>query len=361
MSQVLEKLKEAARVRWETDEAAGRGAGAPSTAATTNDTVRLIPIASGKGGVGKTNIAVGIAVSAGLRFAKTDQRVLLIDGDLGLPNTDLVLGIRPRNDLSNVVERAVNDVSELITQTRYPALDFIAGAEEATLLLSNLYYQQRRSLMGKISKLNSSLIIFDLGASASKEILDFFGMSSSGIVVLNPEPSSLRDGYIFIKNALIRRMRHELLYDAERRHEFDSFIEAAKGNWATMLAMMLESGSPELRTIRENTLDTFRPMIILNRVENFTEGLDTARTFIRTAEAHLGIKIRYLGSVMRDEAVTRAVKARCPFRIGEPDSQASRCIDEITQRILNGNDVDLDRNFATFGRMITSRLLGRQL
>lgn len=329
----------------------------PAASFATHDTsrVRLIPIASGKGGVGKTNIAVGIAVAAGLRMAQSSERVLLIDGDLGLPNTDLILGVRPQHNLAEIIDRVVDDISLLISPTRYPALDFIAGAEEATLLLSNLYYQQRRSLMGKISKLKSSLIIFDLGASASKEILDFFAMSAAGIVVLNPEPSSLRDGYVFIKNALLRRIRHELEGDIESRRAFDAAVEASRGDWRRMRESIEQT---ELGEKIRVAVGAFRPMIILNRVESFQEGLDTARSFIRTAEAHLGIHVRYLGPVNRDEAVTRAVKAQCPFRILEPTAPASRCIDEITTRLLSDGDVDLNNNFATFGRIITSRLAG---
>lgn len=354
MSHVLQKLRDAARVRWETSSAIAEQKEIDTP-------VKLVPIASGKGGVGKTNIAVGIGVSAGLRFSKTDKRVLLIDGDLGMPNTDLVLGVRPQHNIAEVIDKAVDDISELVSQTRYPSLDFIAGAEEATLLLSNLYYQQRRSLMGKITRLKASLIIFDLGASASKEILDFFSMSSTGIVVLNPEPSSIRDGYVFIKNALIRRVRQQLEFDGETRKEFDIAVEATRGNWTELHRSIAASGSSALRSIHQETLETFRPMIIVNRVDSLHEGLETARGFIRTAETHLGIRVRYLGPVQKDDAVTRSVKARCPFRIAEPESPASRCIDEITSRLLNDNDIDLDKNFAAFGKMITSRILGREV
>ncbi|MEK8022849.1 MAG: P-loop NTPase [Candidatus Hydrogenedentota bacterium] len=364
MSSVLQKLKAAARQRWEAipevkSESHVHASGAADSASSHIDTVRLLPVASGKGGVGKTNMAVGISVSVGLKYARENKRVLLIDGDLGLPNTDLVLGVKSERNINDLVDHNVDDLSHLIHKTRYPGLDFIAGAEEASLVLGNLYYQQRKSIMGQIQRLKSNLVVFDLGASASNEILDFFSMTSSGIVILNPEPTSVRDGYVFIKNAIIRRVRLELEFFPPVKTEFDGIQEQCGGHFQKIRAMIQEKGSEELRGAWSGTIETFKPMIIVNRVETFHEGLESARKFTKAAEQHLGIHVRYLGSVIRDDAVVRSVKAQRPFRIAEPDCPASKCIEEITKRILNDDDFDLTRNFATFGRIVTSRLLGR--
>ncbi len=370
MSQVLQKLREAARTRWaemvrETPPRDGAHHPArPHTAPPPADRdllsgVRLVPIASGKGGVGKTNVAVNLSITAGLSFHGTEKRVLLIDGDLGLPNTDLVLGVRPETSLNDLVDRTIDDMARLVCRTRYPQLDFIAGAEEATLLLGNLYYQQRRSIMSQISRLQASLVVFDLGASASKEILDFFAMTPSGLVVLNPEPSSVRDAYVFIKNALIRRARQEMEYDAEARQEFDRRLEETHGNFQKLTAGIAEGAPAALRSTWEKTLETFRPLIVVNRVDSLSEGLQTARKFVKDADKLLGIKILYLGSVLRDDAVTRAVKRQCPFRIAEPTCPASRCIDAVTKNLLTNDSLDLNGNFVSFGRILASRLVGR--
>jgi flagellar biosynthesis protein FlhG len=354
MSVVLQRLRAAAKARWTElirEETESSLAAAES--------VRFVPIASGKGGVGKTNVAVGISVSAGLSFQGTDKRVLLIDGDLGLPNTDLVLGVRPVRSLDQFVDRSIEDISLLVSPTRYPSLDFIAGAEEATLVLGNLYYQQRQRLMGKIAGLKASLVIFDLGASASKEILDFFAMSPSGIVVLNPEPTSIRDGYVFIKNALIRRFRQAIEEETAIRQELDKLVEETGGHWMKLKEVLPTRASKELKAAWEKLLAEYRPMIIVNRAESFAEGLETARKFTADVEKLLGIKIMYLGSVLRDEAVPRAVKAQRPFRIAEPAAAASKCIDAITKNLLEQNALDLSKNFSSLGRILTSRLVGR--
>ena len=363
MSLVLEKLKDAARTRW--SEILKPSQKAVELVHSKNlhsqDSVRLVPIASGKGGVGKTNMAVNLSIAAGLKFVGTKKRVLLIDGDLGMPSTDLVLGIRPNISINNLIEKTIDDIDKLITATRFPQLDFIAGAEEASLILGNLYYQQRRSLMGQISKVNAELVIFDLGASASKEVLDFFSMTSSGIVVLNPEPSSIRDGYIFIKNALIRRIRSEFESLSEYKSEFDRLNTVARGNFQILAQNVEKVGSKELREIWNTALSRFKPMIIINRVETLSEGLQTARKFVKNAESLLGIKIFYLGSVMRDEAVVRAVRTQCPFRIADPKCQASRSIDMIANNLLSNKELDLSDNFLSLGRIFTSRLLGRPI
>lgn len=354
VSQVLHKLREAARTRWA--DLVNETSAVPVSP---EEAVQLIPIASGKGGVGKTNIAVGLAVAAGLQFRGTEKRVLLIDGDLGMPNTDLVLGVRPQASLGDLIDRSIDDLASLIAPTRYPGLDFIAGAEEATLVLGNLYYQQRRGLMNQIGRLRSSLVIFDLGASASKEILDFFAMSSSGIIVLNPEPSSIRDGYVFLKNALMRRVRHELEGKADVRQEYDRLTEECGGDWRKLRAAIPISASAALRALWAEIMERYSPLIIMNRVESFAEGLDTARKFTRDAETLLGVRMRYLGSVLRDDAVMKAVKMRRPFLIADPKCPASRCIEAITQNLLNDKGLDLNSNFSSFGRIFTMRLMGR--
>jgi flagellar biosynthesis protein FlhG len=319
----------------------------------------MLPIASGKGGVGKTNLAVNLAIAAGLRLARNNRRVLLIDGDIGMPNTDLVLGVRPGTSLADVIEKSTDDLASIVTATRYPGLDFIAGAEEASLLLGNLYYQQRRSLMNQVSRLHSSLIIFDLGASGSKEILDFFAMSASGLLVLNPEPTSLRDAYVFLKNAIIRRARLELEFDQDHKKEFDDVVTTAGADFKALGASLRRNSSPAVALAWEKTIETFRPMIVVNRAESFAEGLEASRRFTSSARDHLGIPVHYLGTVVRDETVPRAVKAQRPFRILDPNCPASKCVDAIAAHIVGREQAGLGRNFASFGRLVTARLVGR--
>lgn len=357
MSQVLQRLQEAARKRWE--EVAVEDDLPPQAVEDEANALQLIPVASGKGGVGKTNISVGISIAAGLQFQGTEKRVLLIDGDIGLPNTDLVLGTRPDKTIRDLVEKEIDEIGSLITPTRYPNLDFIAGAEEATLVLGNLYYQQRQKLMGQITSLKSSLVIFDLGASASKETLDFFSMSHSGLLVLNPEPSSIRDGYVFLKNALLRKIRNDIPANGELKTEFDGLLEKYKSDWKRLRDDYPTAASPELQAATNETISRYRPMIVMNRVSHFSEGLTAARQFSNNAEKFLGIKTTYLGPVMQDDAVMRAVRAQRPFRITEPQSQASQCIDSVTRNLLNAEGIDLRRNFASFGRAMAARLSGQ--
>lgn len=355
MSSVLKKLKAAAESRWR-ETLAHVPDHAPKSE---TPPVQLVPVASGKGGVGKTNIAVALSILASQKLRVSGKKVLLIDGDLGLPNADLILGVRPDRSLADFADHAIADVSRLVSPTRYPGLDFIAGAEEATLALGNLFYDDRRDLIDGIARMTASLVIFDLGASASDEILDFFAMSPSGIIVLNPEPTSIRDAYVFLKNALIRRVRQELEHDQEAEAEFSELLKSSGGNWRALRERVLAGNHPRLGASWAAATDIFRPLLIVNRAESFSEGLDTARKFTRDLAELLGVHALYLGTVLFDPAVPRAVKGRRSVVLSEPHSPAAKCLEAITQKLLEHDGIDLNRNFASFGRILTARLIGR--
>ncbi|RMH58936.1 MAG: MinD/ParA family protein [Candidatus Hydrogenedentota bacterium] len=370
MSRILHRLREVARARWthlqKELEEYEKTHGPPHASASSpeEESLRLIPIASGKGGVGKTNIAVGLAIAAGLILHRNNKRVLLIDGDVGLPNTDLVLGVRPDRSLSDLIENGTFErIEDLIVPTRYPGLDFIAGSEEASLVLGNLYYQQRRKLMGQVARLTSSVVFFDLGAGGSKEVLDFFALSDSGILVVNPEPASIRDAYVFLKNAFLRRIRHTLETRRIARTFFDDILKDNSRDWKRLLDHLREAaegGREDAKATLETWYDTrssFRPLLIVNKAESFREARNTARSFEETARKHLDLHCRFLGPVLKDAAVERAVKRSRPFRIVEPQSPASKCVDEISRKLLGKETRPLESNIFRFGRFITDRIL----
>lgn len=165
----------------------------------------IIAIASGKGGVGKTWLAVTLAHL----FARSGRRVLLFDGDIGLANVDVQLGLTPKHDLGAVIK---GDVTLEQAITHYPAgFDIIAGRSGSTSLanLSLSKLQQLKAELQEIAK-NYDHVIIDLGAGIEQYVQFLTSIASRAIVVITDEPTSLTDAYAFIKLAVTRLNRPDI-------------------------------------------------------------------------------------------------------------------------------------------------------
>jgi len=148
----------------------------------------LIPIASGKGGVGKTNISVNLSIALADRLAARDRnaKVILVDCDFGLPNADILLGCHVDRSIDDFVAKKIDSLADIVTPTGIPCLSFLSGAATPSMTLSNLQYQQRQKFLRHLKKLKARYLVLDLGASVHFEVIDFFSMVNSGVIVTNP-------------------------------------------------------------------------------------------------------------------------------------------------------------------------------
>jgi flagellar biosynthesis protein FlhG len=146
--------------------------------------MRIIPIASGKGGVGKSLVAANLAVA----LAQAGQRVVLVDLDLGASNLHLVLGFHsPPKGIGSFLSNTKSDFSQVISKTDVRGLRFIPGDQEM-VGMANLKSFQRNALVRRLLALKSDtdILILDLGAGTHQSILDFFLLSGQGIVISSP-------------------------------------------------------------------------------------------------------------------------------------------------------------------------------
>lgn len=154
-----------------------------------------ISILSGKGGVGKTNLALNLAYA----LYKANHKMLVMDFDVGLANVDVLLGVSPEKNLQDLLKPGVVP-ADVVAQVEPGGFDFLPAASGVPELLE-LDEDMRDSVF---SKLNSVLgeydyLIFDLGAGIGKTVLSLASMTRLRIVVVTPEPTSLTDGYAVIK------------------------------------------------------------------------------------------------------------------------------------------------------------------
>jgi flagellar biosynthesis protein FlhG len=164
--------------------------------------MQILPIASGKGGVGKSLLATNLAVA----LAQTGKRVVLADLDLGGSNIHLMLG---RMGLSQGIGTFLinSDVAfeDIIVTTDYKNLSFIPGDAEIPGT-ANLKSSQKQKLIRRLRSLEADYLIMDLGAGSSFNTVDFFLISGQGIVVTDPTPTANLNAYLFLKNVIFRIM-----------------------------------------------------------------------------------------------------------------------------------------------------------
>jgi len=242
----------------------------------------MYAIASGKGGVGKTWFSITLCHT----LAKAGKRVLLFDGDLGLANVDIQLGLTPERDIAHVTEGHMS-LLEAITHYSEGSFDILAGrsgsgnlATMATQKLTDL----RSSLMD-IAK-SYDVVLVDLGAGVDRAVRQMAGPAAATFVVITDEPTSLTDAYAYIK-----------------------LSRAANPN-------------AEVR-------------VVVNMATTTLEGQKTFETIRKACEAFLHYTPALAGIIRRDTKVRDAIRAQTPLLIRSPSCDAANDVSQIAASLLS--------------------------
>ena len=270
-----------------------------------SSSTRIITVTSGKGGVGKTNIATNLAIG----FAKEGKRVVLMDADLGLANVNVILGIIPKYNLYHLVRRQ-RTLEDIIMKTEY-GIEIIAGAS-GFAKVANLNHDEREAFISAMVKLaDIDIIVIDTGAGVSHNVLSFVAAGHESIIVTTPEPTAITDAYGIIK--------------------------------------IIATEFPSLPA---------PPKIIVNRVKSAVEANRVSRRIVDISNQFLNTKIDYLGYVYEDEIVHQAVLRQKPFSVLNPRAKASQCISHLVSRIcsnpVNPHDGDEKGLGGFFSRLFSS-------
>jgi len=296
--------------------------------------MRIIPIASGKGGVGKSLVSANLAVA----FAQAGKRVVLTDLDLGASNLHLVLGHHsPKMGIGTFLNNTKSNFNNVIADTDVRGLRFIPGDNEIPGT-ANLSIVQRKSLVKKLLALkdDTDILILDLGAGTHQSILDFFLLSNQGIVVSAPAVTAVLNAYVFLKNTVFRLMYNCFAKGSPARNYLEKLRKDGAGHSKLYIPKIL----PEIKKIDAASHEKFikrlnelRPRLIMNMVDE-PKSADVAGKIRRSCEEYLDLKIEHMGVIYRDVIQDTALASRLPVVLYKPQAILSQAIYRIADKII---------------------------
>lgn len=290
----------------------------------------ILMVGGGKGGVGKSCFSVNFSVEV----ARRGWRVILLDADLSCANAETLLGFRPEVSLDSFLRsQSAEQLTGVLCDTPYPNLRLIPGTS-GLLDVSHPRYQRKVALLRALRRLDADLVVVDLDAGAHLTTLDFFRMKGTqGIVVINPERTSIDNAFKFLRAALFRQIERfyhspEVAMLLKRNHTLTDFIECI--NKATCFDDNLkEQIQTEIRTIVSN----FRPRIVVNKVSTAYEAKVAANILCKYARQHLMVEPDMLGHIFFDGIVKESVNCGIPFVHNCPKLQVSGCFHDMANRL----------------------------
>ena len=241
--------------------------------------VRVIAVASGKGGVGKTTVSVNLA----LALQQAGRQTMLLDADLGLANVDVLLGLQPRFNLSHVLEGRCS-LADTIVQG--PLGLQIVPAASGLARMSQLSAHEHAGLIRAFSELDQPLdaLVVDTAAGIAGDVVTFAQAAQELIVVVCNEPTSITDAYALIK------------------------------------VLWRDHGVERVR-------------ILANMARSALEGRETYEKLARAAERFLDVHLNYLGAVPYDEWLRRSIQRQTSVLEAYPSSPASTAFRALARRV----------------------------
>lgn len=270
--------------------------------------VRVITVTSGKGGVGKSNTSINLAI----QFRKMGKKVIILDADFGLANIEIMFGAVPKHNLCDLIYQG-KSITDIITWGPME-VGFISGGS-GIAGMSNLSRDYLNYIIQNLAQLDAiaDIIIVDTGAGISDAVLEFLVASGEVLLVTTQEPTSITDSYSLLK-ALYRHPR------------FDQ--------------------------------ETTKVKMIANRVSKEADGEVLFEKLNAVVSRYLKIPISYLGSIPEDSQLSRAVMQQMPVSLQNPGARSSVAYERMAARLLDREEAERQpkRGMAAFFSHIIGRI-----
>lgn len=246
---------------------------------------RVITVTSGKGGVGKSNTSINLAI----QFKKLGQRVVILDADFGLANIEIMFGTVPKHNLRDLIYQNMN-IKDVITWGPME-VGFISGGS-GIAGMSNLDRSDLTTIIKQLAELDAlaDIIIVDTGAGISDSVLEFLVASGEILLVTTPEPTSITDAYSLLKALNVH-------------NRFDRDYTQIK--------------------------------VLANKVDSEAEGQSLFNKLNAVVNRYLHLPISYLGSVPQDSQLSKAVMQQTPVSIANPGAKSSLSYEKLAGKLMN--------------------------
>ena len=295
-------------------------------------TPKILAIGGGKGGAGKSVFSTIMA----FWLARIGKRTVLMDVDLGGANLHTLLGIKsPDRTLNDFITRRFGELEDICIDTSEKNLRLISGASDV-LSLANPHFSQKIKLMIHLSRLDADYVVLDLGAGTSFNVLDFFLIAHKKIIVLTPEPTSIQNAYIFVRNAVYRKLSRL----SNKNPSLQALIKIAMDpknvlkirTIKELFQFIEESNEKNIIEILRKEIGDIHLGIVTNMVKNEKEE-NAGRIVKIVAEKYLTIPSTDLGCVSFDKHIRTMVSDMIPLTNLDQSSQAFGNIYEIANKL----------------------------
>ena len=251
---------------------------------------RVITVTSGKGGVGKSNTSINLAI----QFKKMGKRVIILDADFGLANIEIMFGTVPKHNLCDLIYQG-KSITDIITWGPM-GVGFISGGS-GIAGMSNLSRDYLNYIIQNLVQLDSiaDIIIVDTGAGISDAVLEFLVASSEILLVTTPEPTSITDSYSLVK----------AFYQHPR---FDP--------------------------------NAIKVKLVANRVQKEAEGKVLFNKLNAVIERYLKVPLIYLGSVPEDSQLAKSVMQQVPVSLHDPGARSTAAYERVARRLLDKEEAE---------------------
>jgi flagellar biosynthesis protein FlhG len=292
---------------------------------------KLWAIGGGKGGIGKSVFTLGLAIS----LARLGKKLILVDADLGGANLHTLMGVRyPPYTLEDFLLKRMSRLEDIVIDTQIEGIGLICGADDI-LGAANPTYAQKVRILNQIEELPADLVLLDLGAGTSFNVLDFFNYSPGKICLLTSQATSLQNVYGFIKNSLYRQITREFAKDSlvlNLLMQTDVKNHGEVESINDILLRVKETNTESFQCLL-NILRDFTIFLVVNMVKgekDFQAGL----IIEKVCASFLSLKTRVLGRLSFDPAVEGAVNQMMPFPLRQEKSQAAKDLEKIAHLLL---------------------------
>ncbi len=253
---------------------------------------RVITVTSGKGGVGKSNVSVNLAIN----FRRQGKRVVIFDADFGLANIEIIFGISPKYTMFDMIYNNMS-ITDILTSAPF-GIEFISGGNGIQELIS-LSKSQLDFMISRLYDLDclADIIIIDTGAGISDTVLDFVAASDEVLLVTTPEPTAITDAY------------------------------------STLKTLKNRGGDNKNKQIH----------LLVNKASGEAEGNEIYKKLNKVTERFLGIQLNNIGYLPYDKTLEKAVIEQKPVSMLYPRSNISKAFESLADNML-GKDTEKGKN-----------------